>query len=159
MGNKEEDLYIKQAEKKDLEEFACIYLEGYKGLEEYAYTHMDDVKAYMDWLWRRDSKGIFKAINNNKIVGFVAGDSNWFSKKRGSKVGAVHEIVVLPSFRGRGIGTALMEKVLSYFRDKGLSVVELWVGDENHRAIDFYKNLGFKEEGRYNYWIRMVKNL
>ncbi|MDQ7082818.1 MAG: GNAT family N-acetyltransferase [Aquificota bacterium] len=51
-------------------------------------------------------------------VGFVAGDANWFSKRSRKKVGAVHEIVVLPDFRGMGIGKALMERVLDYFRGK-----------------------------------------
>ena len=144
---------------EDAKDMVDVYLKGYRGLEEYAYTHPEDVKAYVDWLLRRDPEGVFLAKLGDKTVGFVAGDANWISKRTGRRVGAVHEIVVLPEFRGRGIGKALMGKVIDYFREKGLDRVELWVGDENSRAMEFYRKLGFKEEGRYNYWIKMVKEI
>ncbi len=150
---------VERAREEDLKELARVYLEGYRGLEEYAYTHPDDVDAYMSWLWRRDREGIFVARANSRIVGFVAGDANWFSKREHRKVGAVHEIVVLPEYRGMGVGSALMERVLSYFRERGLHTAELWVGDENYSALDFYRQLGFREKGRYNYWIRMTLDL
>ncbi len=150
---------IEKARDEDLKELVPLYLEGYRGLEEYAYTHPDDVKAYVDWLRRRDRDGIFVAKVGGRIVGFVAGDANWFSKREHKKVGAVHEIVVLPEYRGMGIGTALMDRVLSYFREKGLHTAELWVGDENYTALEFYRRLGFREKGQYNYWIRMVLDL
>lgn len=150
---------IERAKEDQLDELARLYLEGYKGLEEYSYTHPDDVKAYMEWLWRRDPEGIFVAKANGKIVGFVAGDSNWFSKREHKKVGAIHEIVVHPDYRGMGIGQALMKRILEYFKEKGLHTAELWVGDENYKAIDFYRKLGFKEKGQYNYWVRMTLDL
>lgn len=150
---------IEKAKKTDLDKLAELYLEGYKGLEEYSYTHPEDVKAYMDWLWRRDPEGMFVAKVEGKIVGFVAGDANWFSKREHRKVGAIHEIVVHPEYRGMGIGHALMEKILEYFRSKGLDLAELWVGDENHKAIEFYRKFGFRENGQYNYWVRMTLDL
>ena len=150
---------IERVKEEDLEELGRVYLEGYKGLEEYSYTHPEDVKAYMSWLWRRDPEGILVARVDGKTAGFVAGDANWFSKREHKKVGAVHEIVVLPEYRGMGIGKALMERILDYFRSKRLDTVELWVGDENYRAIEFYRKLGFREKGRYNYWIRMTLDL
>ncbi|WP_457601678.1 N-acetyltransferase family protein [Hydrogenivirga sp.] len=150
---------IERAEEGDLDRLAELYLVGYRGLEEYSYTHPKDVRAYMRWLWRRDPEGIFVAKANGDIVGFVAGDANWFSKREHKKVGAIHEIVVHPDYRGAGIGRALMEKILDYFREKGLHTAELWVGDENYRAIDFYRNFGFKEKGQYNYWVRMTREL
>ena len=150
---------IERAREEDLEDLVKVYLEGYRGLEEYSYTHPMDVRAYMNWLRRRDKEGMFVARAGGRIIGFVAGDANWFSKREHRRVGAVHEIVVLPEYRGMGIGHALMDRVLNYFREKGLHLVELWVGDENYRAIEFYRNLGFKEKGRYNYWVRMTLSL
>ncbi len=153
------DFVIERAREEDLEKLVPIYLEGYRGLEEYSYTHPEDVKSYMRWLWKRDREGIFVAKVGDKIAGFVAGDANWFSKREHKKVGAIHEIVVHPEYRGMGIGKALMEKVMDYFRSKGLDTAELWVGDENLKALDFYRELGFKEKGRYNYWVRMTTSL
>lgn len=150
---------VERASREILEKLVDIYLEGYKGLEQYSYTHPDDVKAYMDWLWRRDPEGILVAKEGEKIIGFVAGDAGWFSKRERKKVGAIHEIVVLPTYRGRGVGRALMEEILRYFKSKNLPIAELWVGDENSRAIEFYRRLGFEENGRYNYWVRFTLNI
>ncbi len=150
---------IRRAEEKDIKILVDLYLLGYKGLEEYSYTHPDDVQAYLNWLFRRDVAGIWLAEEDGKVVGFVASDGNWFSKREGKVVGAIHELVVLPEYRNRGIGRALVQKALEYFKSRGLDMAELWVGDENKQAIDFYKNLGFEERDRFNYWVRMTKAL
>ncbi|RMH81434.1 MAG: GNAT family N-acetyltransferase [Acidobacteria bacterium] len=150
---------VLRAEEKDIPKLVEVYLEGYKGLEEYAYTHPDDVQVYLNWLFRRDIAGIWIAKDKNRIVGFIASDGNWFSKREGKVVGALHELVVLPEYRGKGIGKKLVEKALEYFKDRGLDTVELWVGDQNKQAIEFYKSLGFQEKDRFNYWVRMTKTL
>ncbi len=150
---------IRRAEEKDIKNLVDLYLLGYKGLEEYSYTHPDDAQAYLNWLFRRDVAGIWLVEENGKVVGFIASDGNWFSKREGKVVGAIHELVVFPEYRNRGIGRALVQKALEYFKSRGLDMAELWVGDENKQAIDFYKNLGFEERDRFNYWVRMTKAL
>ncbi|QWK19626.1 MAG: GNAT family N-acetyltransferase [Hydrogenobacter thermophilus] len=150
---------IEKASEKDIHELAQVYLKGYKGLEEYSYTHIDDVMAYLNWLFRRDVAGIFVAKYEGQIIGFVASDGNWFSKREGKVVGAIHELVVLPEYRSKGIGKALVEKVIEYFKSRGLDTAELWVGEENYEAINFYRGLGFESKDRFNYWIRMTKKL
>lgn len=150
---------IRRAENGDIKDLVEVYLQGYKGLEEYSYTHSEDVQAYLNWLFRRDVAGIWVAEEDGKIVGFVASDGNWFSKREGKVVGAIHELVILPEYRNKGIGKALVEKVIEYFKSRGLDTAELWVGDKNTQAFEFYKSLGFEERDRFNYWIRMTKPL
>ncbi|ADC90171.1 GCN5-related N-acetyltransferase [Thermocrinis albus DSM 14484] len=159
MNKQTQDIVIEKATEKDIPKLAEVYVESYKGLEEYAYTHMDDVLAYLNWLMRRDVAGIFVAKYNGEYIGFVAADGNWFSKREGKVVGAIHELVVLPQYRGKGVGKRLVEKALEYFRSRGLDTAELWVGDENYQAKNFYRSLGFLEKDRFNYWIRMTKSL
>ena len=150
---------IRRAENGDIKDLIEVYLQGYKGLEEYSYTHPEDVQAYLNWLFRRDVAGIWVAEEEGKIVGFIASDGNWFSKREGKVVGAIHELVILPEYRNKGIGKALVEKVIEYFKSRGLDTAELWVGDKNTQALEFYKSLGFEERDRFNYWIRMTKPL
>lgn len=150
---------IRRAENGDIKDLVEVYLQGYKGLEEYSYTHPEDVQAYLNWLFRRDVAGIWVAEEEGKIVGFIASDGNWFSKREGKVVGAIHELVILPEYRNKGIGKALVEKVIEYFKSRGLDTAELWVGDKNTQALEFYKSLGFEEKDRFNYWIRMTKPL
>jgi len=150
---------IRRAENGDIKDLVEVYLQGYKGLEEYSYTHSEDVQAYLNWLFRRDVAGIWVAEEDGKIVGFVASDGNWFSKREGKVVGAIHELVILPEYRNKGIGKALVQKAIEYFKSRGLDTAELWVGDKNTQALEFYKSLGFEERDRFNYWIRMTKPL
>ncbi len=150
---------VRRAQEKDLQDLVEVYLKSYKELEEYSYTHTEDVQAYLNWLFRRDVAGIWVAEEKGQIVGFVASDGNWFSKREGKVVGAIHELAVLPEMRSRGIGKLLVEKALEYFKSRGLDTAELWVGDQNKPALDFYKKLGFEEKDRFNYWIRMTKSL
>jgi len=150
---------IRRAENGDIKDLVEVYLQGYKGLEEYSYTHSEDVQAYLNWLFRRDVAGIWVAEEDGKIVGFIASDGNWFSKREGKVVGAIHELVILPEYRNKGIGKALVQKAIEYFKSRGLDTAELWVGDKNTQALEFYKSLGFEERDRFNYWIRMTKPL
>jgi hypothetical protein len=65
---------------KYIDEVAKLYLKSYKNLEEYSYTHEEDVKVYINWLLRRDVAGLFVVKDGDKIVGFMAIDGNWYSK-------------------------------------------------------------------------------
>ena len=60
-----------------------------------------------------------------------------------------------------GIGTALMEKVMlqeeeNSKKNKRAFVIKLHVSKNNVKAIRFYKNLGFKEEGEDQHGIKMI---
>lgn len=144
---------------KYIDEVAKLYLKSYKNLEEYSYTHEEDVKVYINWLLRRDVAGLFVVKDGDKIVGFMAIDGNWYSKKYNKVVGAIHEIFVDPDYFDKGIGSMLMEKAIEYFKQRNLDLIELWVGDKNEKAMKFYEKFGFRKDGQYNFWVRMVKDI
>jgi len=121
---------IRKAERTDIDEFVKIYTESYRGLENYAYTRKRDIKNYFKWLLSRDKDGVMVAVIENKAVGFVACDTNWFSIFERKMVGEIHEIFVLPEYRGRGIGTKLLEKSLEYSLEKKRKVAVV-VGGKN----------------------------
>jgi RimJ/RimL family protein N-acetyltransferase len=54
---------------------------------------------------------------------------------------------LLPPFRGKGIGTALIRRSLAAARAFGFHRVELTVRENNTRAIELYKRIGFETEG------------
>ncbi len=148
---------IRNVRREDIDAFVKVYEEAYRGLEEYAYTRRRDIRNYFKWLYSRDKDGFMIAEDGDKAVGFVACDTNWISIFERKKVGEIHEIFVLPEYRGRGIGTELMRLAIEYARKRGRNVAELWVGRKNYRARKFYERLGFREAGEWGKWIRMVK--
>jgi RimJ/RimL family protein N-acetyltransferase len=91
------------------------------------------------------------ACNNIQLVAFadgrVVGWADILPKDRPvhAHVGVLG-IGVLPEFRGKGLGTALLRRVLEQRCTKYVRV-ELTVRAANTRAIALYEKFGFKPEG------------
>ena len=151
-------MQIRRVKREDIDDFVAVYTEAYRGLEEYAYTKRRDVKNYFKWLFSRDRDGFLGAVDD-KAVGFVACDTNWISVFERQRVGEIHELFVLPEYRGRGVGSSLLEKAISYSMERGRKRAELWVGRTNFKARKFYLYHGFREAGEWGKWIRMVRDL
>jgi len=149
---------IRRVKTEDLQAFVRLYYEAYKGLEEYAYTRKKDIKRYFKWLLSRDPNGFFIA-EEDKPIGFVACDTNWFSPFERSLVGEIHELFVHPNHRKQGIGSTLVNKAIEYAKSRNRKSAGLWVGIKNHGAKNFYKKLGFKETITLGKWTRMTKKI
>lgn len=61
--------------------------------------------------------------------------------------GDVHNVMVRDSLRGRGIATALMERLLQEGEKQGILDFTLEVRVSNEPAIRVYEKLGFASEG------------
>ncbi|HEY0665436.1 MAG TPA: GNAT family N-acetyltransferase, partial [Gallionella sp.] len=58
--------------------------------------------------------------------------------------GHIGRIAVLPEWRKQKVGTAIMEVLLDYARERGYKQVDL---DAQTCAVPFYRNFGFVEQG------------
>ncbi len=147
-------MIIRKGRREDLQHLPEILMEAYEGLEEYGERDLEKARKYIDELYEEDPECFFVAEDNGKIVGFIFCNRFWYSKFEHSQVGAIHEIVVLPSHRHGGIGKMLIERAMEKLKP---SKIELWVGEKNEDAIKFYENMGFKRKEKAGKWIRMVK--
>ncbi len=141
--------------KSFLDPLINVYISGYKGLEEYAYTDRRDVKRYLKWLYNKDPQAFFIAILKTKVVGFVAGCRYWHDRIYG-EIGELHELVVDKPVQEQGIGRALQQIILSFLFTYH-KVIGLWAGEKNKKAIKFYQDSGFKIVGQVGKWLRMIK--
>lgn len=57
----------------------------------------------------------------------------------------IQELHVTPELHGMGIGTDLLNNALSRIRRRGISVVYVETGEENHVALHVYRKAGFKD--------------
>ena len=65
-------------------------------------------------------------------------------------------IVIHPGSEGKGVGSILMEKIVTWARQaNGVEKIELLVRAQNSRAIHLYKKFGFVEEGRLRNRIKL----
>ncbi|NPU12769.1 GNAT family N-acetyltransferase [Bradyrhizobium sp. 83012] len=62
---------------------------------------------------------------------------------------------VLPPYRGRGLGRALIRRAMDAALAFGLTRIELTVREQNANAIALYKSVGFETEGLHRNAVRI----
>ena len=135
-----------------------IYLSAYKDMPQYAYNKRKSVKSYLEWLFKGDPAGFFVAKLGDNVVGFISCHANWEDYREG-KVCEVHEFAVKKDFQSKGIGKALLQKVIDYAISLSSRKLMLWVGEGNEKAINMYLKRGFKPLYKAGIWLRMKKEL
>jgi ribosomal protein S18 acetylase RimI-like enzyme len=77
----------------------------------------------------------FKAVNDDQMIGFVAGD------KKSSALGWIATICVLPEYRRKGVAAALLSECENRL---GVSKIRLNVRLGNASAIRLYEKFGYR---------------
>lgn len=77
----------------------------------------------------------------------VLGSTYGIRDSESSDMARVGGMWVAPLHRGRGIGHALLESVLSWSREHGFTRLRLWAPSANAAALALYQNAGFKRTG------------
>lgn len=111
-------------------------------------TIMEAIKNAFD-LYTGDIITIEEAINsiqNNQILGvFKDGDLAGFIKFYiKNKVSWIGHLIVLPEYKGIGIGKTLVSSYLRMQIGQGINNFQLWVVSDNNAAIKLYTNFGYK---------------
>ncbi len=75
-----------------------------------------------------------------------------------SQVGYIKRVVVHPDYRGQRIAHRLMQAVIAFSREEGLSFLDLHVFEQNLPAIRLYESLGFQEAHREVYYRLPLKD-
>ena len=86
---------------------------------------------------------ILLAEYEQKVVGQALFFKN-FSTFLGRPGIYLEDLYVKPDMRGKGIGKALLDKIISIAKERNYGRVEWSVLDWNEPAIDFYKKIGAK---------------
>jgi GNAT superfamily N-acetyltransferase len=60
----------------------------------------------------------------------------------GDRVGVLETLAVLPDERGRGVGSALFERIYAELRELGVTELEVAVISKNVAALRFYERHG-----------------
>ncbi len=92
----------------------------------------DDVRRMISY----EPGGCFAASLGGEDVGMVG-------SIRYGEVGYLGNLIVLPEYRGRGIGATLMNEAMEHLLDSGVKSIRL---DSVPKAIPLYERLGFREE-------------
>lgn len=87
------------------------------------------------------SRATYVAAWGGRVVGYARGEVSDYG------VGTLTVIGVDPDCFHRGVGSALMRKMLSFWRRRGMRKVSTCVSAHNSRAVMFYLKHGFRPVG------------
>lgn len=88
---------------------------------------------------------VFVVVHDGRLVGT---STAWELDEGGGPVGWVHMFGVEPAHRGKGLGAALMARVLRELRARGYALAGLTTSPERQAAVRVYERMGFRAGGR-----------
>ena len=149
------DYSIRQFQPSDLDALKTITIEGFTGV---SLDHLLEEKlggelAGHDWQWRKarhidddvaaHADGIFVAEGEGEVLGYI---SSVIDREAGK--GRIPNLAVAATARGHGIGRALIEHALDYFRREKLAYAVIETMASNPIGQTLYPATGFQEIAR-----------
>lgn len=124
----------------------ALILKFIKGIAEYEKMSDEviaDEKLLNEWIFEKGKAEVIFAMENDKEVGFALFFHN-FSTFLGRAGLYLEDIFVLPEYRGRGYGKAMIKKLAAIAVERGCGRMEWCCLDWNKPSIEFYRSLGAK---------------
>ena len=131
---------FKYAERKDTALILrfIIELAAYEKMENEVVA---DEKLLEEWIFDKQKAEVIFALENGKEVGFALFFHN-FSTFLGRAGLYLEDLYVMPEYRGRGYGKALLKKLAEIAVERGCGRLEWWCLDWNKPSSEFYKHMG-----------------
>ena len=91
-----------------------------------------------------EARGAYAVVAEyeGEIIG-MATIQTLISTAEGGPAGVIEDLVVSESYRGRGIGQAIMNHLVSWAEQRGLSRLQLLADRDNRSALEFYRKQGW----------------
>ena len=149
------DYTIRQFQSADLDAIKAITIEGFTdvSLDHALEEKLGGELAGHDWQWRKarhidddvaaHAIGIFVAEAEGKVLGYI---STGIDREAGK--GRIPNLAVAATARGHGIGRALIEHALDYFRKENLTYAVIETMASNPIGQTLYPATGFQEIAR-----------
>lgn len=135
-----------------IEKLCASHIDGMEQIENRCFSEPWSRKSLEDLL-TTDYAVYFVAVNDD---GAVMGYSGMYVS---FDTGNINNIGVLPEYRRKGIGAALLEALCTYCRENGIVLLTLEVRESNIPAISLYESFGFEKVGvRKNYYKKPLEN-
>ena len=113
-------------------------LAAYEQLEDQVVA---DEETLRRWIFEKKGAEVLFVLEDGREVGFALYFHN-FSTFLGRSGVYLEDLFVLPEYRGRGYGKALLCRLAAIAKEEGCGRLEWWCLDWNRPSIDFYKSMG-----------------
>ncbi len=154
---------IRAATAEDLEGIRLIYVDAILHTTAvYEYEPFD--AAYMQ-RWQEDKKAnnfpVYVAEEENIVAGFCTYGT--FRARAAYYPSKEHSVYVHPEYRSRGLGNALLEKIIAVAKQDGVHTLIGGIDATNEVSIALHKKFGFAEVGnlkevayKFDRWLDLV---
>lgn len=143
------DYLIRPATEADLDELLhyaeALFSEGLPGIFRRPAPTREEELEFIRSHTTRPNSILLLAVAVDEVVG-VAGFLGETLPERAHA--GEFGVSIAQSWRGRGIGTALLEALFAWAAEHGIRRIEGGAFATNPRALELYRRLGFVEEGR-----------
>ena len=105
----------------------------------------EDYASFIGAQLEDPDKIVLVADDNGDVVGYAyaAAEGYDYMALRGP-AGVLHDIIVDPKHRGRGVGRLLLEAALEFLRSRGAPRVVLSTAERNEAAQRLFARMGFR---------------
>ena len=115
-------------------------------------NNLDDSEHGINKFLERNPDTCFVALEDDLIVGAIIAGSD-------GRRGYIYHTAVNPSYRKRGIATALVESVMTAMKNIGINKVALVAFERNINGNRFWEKLGFTERNDLVYRNRAINKM
>lgn len=137
---------IETASPKYISEITEIYNDAVLNTSATFDTEIKTEYERLQWLTKRtDNFPVIVALKENKVVGFGAINS-WSIKKGYDNCGEV-SFYIHQQYRGKGIGTALLENLVNRASQTNLQTIISRITSDNIASIIIHEKLHFEKVG------------
>ena len=134
------DVSFRYAKREDAE----LILKFIKDLARYEKMENEVVatkELLEEWLFEKEKAEVIFALSDGKEIGFALFFHN-FSTFLGRAGIYLEDLYVMPEYRGKGYGKAILKKLAEIAIERGCGRLEWWCLNWNKPSIDFYLSLG-----------------
>ncbi|MFA9388920.1 MAG: GNAT family N-acetyltransferase [Prolixibacteraceae bacterium] len=143
-----------ESDASDMLRMLSVYMHDPMGGEQSLSDEL--AKKNIDGLKKQSNYVFFLAYCNDELAGFANCFIN-FSTFKAQQLINIHDFAVDPSFRRKGLGIAMINRIAEYCQENGLCKITLEVRFDNPGAQKLYKKLGFEEgEPAYHFWEKVI---
>ena len=144
---------------EDTDDLKRLTVESFSGvsLEENVEEALGPLNGH-DWKWRKarhidddvreNPEGIFVVEQDGVILGYVTTRID-----RAAGKGRIPNLAVSAEARGKGLGRALLERALDYFREHELAYAMIETMAQNEIGSHLYPAVGFREVARQVHFV------
>ena len=126
------------------QEDCALILSFIRGLAEYEHLENEVIateELLAEWLFEKHAAEVILASHDGKVIAFALFFTT-FSTFLGRAGMFLEDLYVLPEYRGRGVGTAMLRELAGIAAERGYGRFEFACLDWNTDSIEFYHSLG-----------------